>query len=328
VSTDLPGTPDDGLGAGTDLSVISFDDPHLLPFAKNPRRAERVIGAFLFVGLLGCAAYGALYWQGGQTQLEAIFLGGGLFCIGFGLTAWGKYLLPQGPFVEERHAAESSPADRRAMAEALEFRGKAVFRRRGFLGALLGGSMGVMGVVLAFPLLRSLGPRPGTYSDLDPATSMYHTDWRKGRRLVTFDGTPVSRHTLEVGGILTVFPEGFQDASTNAVDQTVLLRPQTTAIKTMPAGRETWTPEGYVAYSKVCTHAGCPVGLYQEETQQLLCPCHQSLFDILEGAIPVFGPAPRPLPQLPLSIDDDGWLRAQADYDQPIGPGFWERTTT
>ena len=125
-----------------------------------------------------------------------------------------------------------------------------------------------------------------------------------------------------------VFPEGFTSSDNDqAVDQTVLIRPQATPFVTKP-GRESWTPDEYVAYSKVCTHAGCPVGLYQEELLQLLCPCHQSLFDVTKGAQPVFGPAPRPLPQLPLYIDDDGFIRAQSGYDQPIGPGFWERNTT
>ena len=98
-------------------------------------------------------------------------------------------------------------------------------------------------------------------------------------------------------------------------------------ITTKP-GRETWGPAGYVAYSKVCTHAGCPVGLYEQLTQQLLCPCHQSLFNVREGAQPIFGPAPRPLAQLPLYVDGAGYLRAQTGYDEPIGPGFWERGGT
>ncbi|MGH6876918.1 MAG: ubiquinol-cytochrome c reductase iron-sulfur subunit, partial [Rhizomicrobium sp.] len=100
---------------------------------------------------------------------------------------------------------------------------------------------------------------------------------------------------------------------------------ETADIVTLP-GRETWGPKGYLAYSKMCTHAGCPVGLYEEVTQQLLCPCHQSLFNVKTGANPVFGPAPRPLPQLPLRIDSAGFLVAQAGYDQPVGPGFWERS--
>jgi ubiquinol-cytochrome c reductase iron-sulfur subunit len=92
-------------------------------------------------------------------------------------------------------------------------------------------------------------------------------------------------------------------------------------------GRETWGPEGYVAFSKVCTHAGCPVGLYQQQFKKLLCPCHQSTFDVADGASVSFGPATRPLPQLPLEVDDDGFLRAQSDYQEPVGPGFWDRGT-
>jgi ubiquinol-cytochrome c reductase iron-sulfur subunit len=91
-------------------------------------------------------------------------------------------------------------------------------------------------------------------------------------------------------------------------------------------GRETWTPDGYVVYSKICTHAGCPVGLYQRETQQLLCPCHQSSFDVLHHAKPVFGPAAAPLPQLPIELGADGFLRATGDFSEPVGPSFWRRS--
>ena len=150
---------------------------------------------------------------------------------------------------------------------------------------------------------------------------LYVTNWHKGSALVKADGTKVLATDLEVGGVLTVFPEGHAGG---AISQTILIRPSFQDIVTKP-GRETWGPQGYLAYSKVCTHAGCPVGLYQELTQQLLCPCHQSLFDVMTGANPVFGPAPRPLPQLPLEIDSQGYLRAQSGFDEPIGPGFWER---
>ena len=92
-------------------------------------------------------------------------------------------------------------------------------------------------------------------------------------------------------------------------------------------GREDWTPDGYVAYSKVCTHLGCPVGLYEQELELLVCPCHQSMFNVRNGAVPQFGPAPRPLPQMHLGYNDQGYLIAKAPYDQPVGPGFWERTT-
>lgn len=317
--TDSATTDGSAHGAGeaaTAFPVASFDDPHMEPYARNPRRAEAIVGVFLTLGILGFAAYGALYWEGGQTQLEGIFLGVGLFCFGFGLSAWGKYLFPRGPFVEERHSHQSSEAEVDAMTAVVSGRGKMMFRRRGFLGTILGAGAGIMGIVLAFPLLRSLGTVPKDTFD--------HTNWRTGSLLVDFTGRPVRSDDLEVGGVLTVFPKGFVG---NAMDQTILIRPAAIDIVTAP-GRETWAPLGNLAFSKVCTHAGCPVGLYQEQTQQLLCPCHQSLFDVGQGrpANPVFGPAPRPLPQLPLMIDSDGYLRAQAGYDQPVGPGFWERS--
>ena len=206
--------------------------------------------------------------------------------------------------IPPRPAIRSGPASRSIDNEI----------RRGFLGGLLGLGAALMGVVLAFPLLRSLGPKPGK--------TLFVTDGTRGAHLVDINGRRVRVADLEVGGALTVFPEGFVG---NAVDQTMLVRAGSTDIATKP-GRETWGPRGYLAYSKVCTHAGCPVGLYMEETQQLLCPCHQSLFDVLDGAQQVFGPAPRPLPQLALYVDGSGYLRAQAPYDQPIGPGFWERS--
>jgi ubiquinol-cytochrome c reductase iron-sulfur subunit len=273
-----------------------------------------VVGVFLLVGILGFVAYAATYWVGGQPQVEAVTLGLGFFGFGFGLAAWGKYLMPQGPFSEERHSLVSPEPEIRALNSAVSDRGKMVFRRRGFLGSLLGLGAAALGVVLAFPLLRSLGPQP--------KKTLFVTDWRRGSHLVDLDGRRISVGDLEVGGALTVFPEGFVGESQ---DQTMLVRASTADLVTKP-GRETWGPQGYLAYSKLCTHAGCPVGLYMELTQQLLCPCHQSLFDVLNGGQQVFGPAPRPLPQLPLYVDSEGYLRAQGPYHEPVGPGFWERS--
>ncbi|MDA8267679.1 MAG: Rieske 2Fe-2S domain-containing protein [Actinomycetota bacterium] len=328
VTTDEPGDREPGglaeeQAPSAPLPLASFDDPHLQPLAKQPGRAEGVVGILLVVGLLGFAAYGAVYWVGGQPQVEGISLGVGLFSFGFGLSAWGKYLLPQGPFMEKRHKLASSDDERAAMAAAIVERGGMMVKRRSFLGGILGIGGAVMGVVLAFPLLRSLGPVPAKTFDV--------TNWHKGSRLVDNLGRPVHVADLEVGGSLTVFPEGYTSEEAMAVDQTILIRiagPDVEVV-TEPS-RATWGPDGYLAFSKVCTHAGCPVGLFQHQTLQLLCPCHQSLFNVGQGrpATNVFGPAPRPLPQLPLYVDDAGFLRSQAGYDQPIGPGFWERTTT
>jgi ubiquinol-cytochrome c reductase iron-sulfur subunit len=313
-SSAAPPVAGDGELAG--LPVASFDDPLLRPFAKRPARAEMVVAFFLLVGLAGFVAYGALYWVGGQPQWEGVFMGVGLFAFGFGLSAWGKYLLPQGPFVEERHELVGTAREQAALSAAVVDRGVLVVRRRGFLGTLLGAGAAVMGVVLGFPLLRSLGPQPKKTFEL--------TNWKTGSYVVDLDGKPVHVTDLEVGGALTVFPQGFEGSP---VDQVMLVRaqPANENVVTKP-GREQWGPQGYVAYSKLCTHAGCPVGLYQELDQQLLCPCHQSLFDVLTGANPVFGPAPRPLPQLALRVDDQGLLRARRGFTEPVGPGFWERS--
>jgi len=293
----------------------SFPDPRLAPAARHPEKVERVILALFIIGLLGFAAFGALYWHGGrQPQLEGVFIGVGLMSLGFGLSSWGKYLMPRGPFVEERHPLAGEPQAQEVFKEALLGRGEYVVKRRGFLVGVMGLATTVFAIVAAFPFIRSLGPTPGDTLD--------KTSWKRGSRLVTADGRPVRADALEVGGILTVFPEGHAGS---AIAQTVLIRAADVSITTKP-GRESWAPRGYIAYSKVCTHAGCPVGLYQEQTQQLLCPCHQSLFDVLNGAQPVFGPAPRPLPQLPLMIDSEGFLRAQRGYEVPIGPGFWSRS--
>jgi ubiquinol-cytochrome c reductase iron-sulfur subunit len=305
---------DTGEDGATPTPVAAFDDPHLRPYAKHPQRAELVVGLCLAAGVLGFLAYAITYWVGGQTQVEAVTLGLGFFGFGFGLAAWGKYLMPQGPFAEERHSFVGTEPEIQALTSAVADRGKMVFRRRGFLGAILGLGAAAMGVVLAFPLLRSLGPQP--------KKSLFVTDWKRGAYLVDINGRRINVSDLDVGGAITVFPEGFVG---DAVDQTMLVRASTSDVITK-AGRETWGPQGYLAYSKLCTHAGCPVGLYMEQTQQLLCPCHQSLFDVLDGATQVFGPAPRPLPQLPLYLDSEGYLRAQSPYHEPVGPGFWERS--
>jgi quinol---cytochrome c reductase iron-sulfur subunit len=293
--------------------------------AKHPARVEAII-ALAFVLALGCfALFGAAYWQNWSYWTLGGSIGAGLLLLGFGLTAWGKYLMPQGPFVEERHSLLSSKDERDAMSAALVERSAIVVKRRKMLGGLFAGGAGLFGLVALFPLLRSLGPLPGK--------SLEVTDWRRGTVLVDANGRPVRRDTLVPGGIMTVYPEhtvngrtGFITEDGQAVDQTVLIRLPGGPFTTKP-GREDWTPGGYVAYSKLCTHLGCPVGLYEQQLELLVCPCHQSMFNVRNGAVPQFGPAPRPLPQLALMFNDDGYLAAQGPYDQAVGPGFWERTT-
>jgi ubiquinol-cytochrome c reductase iron-sulfur subunit len=300
------------------LQGLPENDPHLQPASRNPVQVERVIAVCFVAGILCVAGFGACFWVNAKPWTLGATLGGGLSFLGIGLVAWGKYLMPQGPFVEERHVLANSQDDRDALAASIVQRGGGVVKRRKLLGGLLGGGLGIFGVVALFPLLRSLGPLPKQTLD--------HTDWRKGSYAVDITGRRIHVGDLAVGSIVTVFPEGTQNTDRGqAVDQTVLIRISNENFTTQK-GRETWGPKGYLAYSKLCTHLGCPVGLYEQELQVLVCPCHQSTFNVLNGAIPEFGPAPRPLPQLPLYVDASGYLRAQDGYNQPVGPGFWERS--
>jgi ubiquinol-cytochrome c reductase iron-sulfur subunit len=310
--------PGDNHGEPTPVT-IRLDADQFQVAAANPREVELLVALTFLLGLAGFIGFGAAYWVAASNFWLGITLGVGFLGLGTGMVAWGKYLMPRGPFSESRHSMVPTQAEKDRIISDFSSRGKIVVERRTFLTKILGAASAVFGVVVMFPLIRSLGPLPKQYSEA--------TTWHKDSFLVRIDGTKVTKDAVEFGGMLTVFPEG--DAG-GALSQTMLVRQQPPPGQkniVTAAGRETWSPLGYMAFSKVCTHAGCPIGLYQQQTHQLLCPCHQSLFDVGPGkaAQPVFGPAPRPLPQLPLYIDADGFLRAQKPYNQPVGPSFWWR---
>ncbi len=247
----------------------------------------------------------------GNTQLEGLFFGLAFLGIGVAIVLWSKHLMPHEQVIQERHEMESSEEENDKFEELVQDTVGVVTRRK-FLSRLGLASIGALGLAAIFPL-RSLGP--------SPRDALFHTKWKSGARLVDHEGDLVKADRLQVGSILTVFPEGERPDDNSA---TLLIRVPENDFKPMK-GTENWAVEGNVAYSKVCTHVGCPVSLYRETTHELLCPCHQSTFDVLDGARPSFGPAARPLPQLPLAIDAEGHLIAQSDYREPVGPGFWNR---
>jgi ubiquinol-cytochrome c reductase iron-sulfur subunit len=273
-------------------------------------RAERAIVAALGVSILASLGLIVLYALGGGAQLEGILLALALGGVGAAIVIWAIALLAAPIEVEERHSLESSGEERTGAREALD--PEQISRRR-FLVRLLGGASAVLGAALVLPAL-SLGPEPGR--------DLFRTGWRAGSRVVDAKGTPIRPGDLPLGSVQTVFPSGEVGRPDS---QTLLIRVRAEDLR-LAAGRADWAPQGAIGYSKICTHAGCPVGLYRAEEHALLCPCHQSTFDVLRGAVPIFGPAARPLPQLPLEVDGDGYLVARGDFPEPVGPGFWDMT--
>ena len=306
---------------------------------KLDRRAERQIaGMFLLAALLAvafCVAYVTI--DKDQTFLRfsaqnfalGVTLGGSLMLIGSGIIRWAKQLMGDHEIAELRHPSASSDDDRtQALADlnaGLEESGVA---RRPLIRNSLIGAVGALGLP-AVIMLRDLGPLPYGHKN---------TVWRKGMRVVNdVSGTPIKPSDLEVGQLVNAEPEALFEvdekgervlagtaalqAKSKAAVIVVRMRPE--AIHAA-RGRENWGIDGILCYSKICTHVGCPISLWEQQTHHLLCPCHQSTFDLANNGKVVFGPAHRPLPQLPLGVDADGYLIALSDFQEIIAPSYPE----
>jgi quinol---cytochrome c reductase iron-sulfur subunit len=309
------------------------DDPKMI---VHGQRAERVVAAcFTLAFFTGCAFVAAYVGIGVGTVDKTLrsnlglgtTLAATLLLLGTGALIWVRHLMPNVELTEERHELRSDDADREGFqevfkqgAEYSQFVKRPLIRRTLMLGTL---------PLLAAPvvLLRDLGPKPGT--------SLRHTVWSPGRRLLVYGtNTPITPAEFSApGSMITIVPDGYQDNDDDLVKAAVILikfRPGELDIPTRMQGSTlvgtmNWTVDNIVAYSKICTHVGCPVALYEQTTHHILCPCHQSTFDAAKGAEVIFGPAARPLPQLPLTTDSSGYLVAKSDFTQPVGPSFWER---
>jgi ubiquinol-cytochrome c reductase iron-sulfur subunit len=238
--------------------------------------------------------------------------------VAVGAVIWIRYLMPSVELTEERKPLASNRQQRAEFEETFTEGAEASgFAKR----PLLRRTLIAASVALAVPpivVLRDLGPLPGT--------SLRHTVWRKGMRLLVYGpNTPLRPADFAIPGqMITVVPDGYQDnLDALAKATTIILKFGPGQLKAPTVMN--WTVDGIVAYSKICTHVGCPVALYEQTTHHILCPCHQSTFDATRGAEVIFGPAARPLPQLPLGTDAEGFLVAKSDYHEPVGPSFWER---
>ncbi len=309
------------------------DDPRVILHGK---RAERVVAAcFTLAFISGCGFIAAYVGLGvhtvDKTLRSNLALGTSLsvtlLALGLGALIWVRHLMPDVEIVEQRHELRSDEQDRRAFQETFkegaaqsQFVKRPLVRRTLMLGTL---------PLLAAPivLLRDMGPLPGT--------SLRHTVWSPGRRLlVAGTDQPLTPAEFSApGSMITIVPDGYADDADALIKAAVILikfRPGELDIPTTTQGSTligtmNWTVDNIVAYSKICTHVGCPVALYEQTTHHILCPCHQSTFDAAKGAEVIFGPAARPLPQLPMTVDSQGYLVAKSDFTQPVGPSFWER---
>ena len=322
---------------GRDERQFDAPPPPQGPVIHQPRRedidesaaraAERKIAAMFVLSFLAVIGFVVVFFAApykfGErnnalfTPLLALLMAVALGGIGAGAVKWAKSIMVDEEAVQERHGFASLPEERAATAEALKegYQQTGLPRRKLLRNTLLLGAGSL--ALLPLPLLVDLGP----YAHKERA--LRTTAWRKGVRLVRTNGTPVRLGDLQIGALETVFP-GVPGGDVTGDSATMLIRMQPDVF--IPRrGRENWSVDGHVAYSVICTHLGCPVKLYEQQTHHLFCPCHQSTFDAANGAKVLFGPAARSLPQLAISVDADGYFIAQGDYSEPVGPSFWER---
>jgi len=334
---------------GTDLEVAEHGDAPLFPLPahrhrstdtdpKAARRAERQVAAMFGLSALCTIGFVVAYvaiptdtfislGPIGVLQLSNLVLGltfgAAILLIGLGAIQWAKKLMADEEIVDERHPLGSPKEDQDAALEAFQ----TGLAESGFVERKLVRRT-LIGALLLFPIplvvvLKDMGPLP--------EQALNHTIWRKGSRIVVdVTGQPLRPEDLAIGTLVSASPadlaavqeaEGNLDARAKA--SIILVRMRPSDIKSQQG--QGWDYEGILAFSKICTHAGCPIALYQQRQHALLCPCHQSTFDLSDGGKVVFGPAARPMPQLPITIDANGFLVAQSDFQQPVGPSFWER---
>jgi ubiquinol-cytochrome c reductase iron-sulfur subunit len=269
-----------------------------------------------------------------NNMFVGLGIGLALLAIGIAAIHWSKAIMSDKEHTEPRHATRGRDSTRaaavQAFAEANEESGfgRRVMVRNSLIAAV------VASVAPAIVLFRGLAPQSSAANPIagDPVALLSHTMWEPGMRLAHDpEGGPIRAADITLGSAVHVIPEplaelsheeGYLEEKAKAIVLLMRLLPEE-LIETPE--RADWSYQGIVAYSKVCTHVGCPVALYEQQTHHLLCPCHQSQFDVADGAAVIFGPAARPLPQLPITVDDEGYLIARSDFTEPVGPSFWER---
>jgi ubiquinol-cytochrome c reductase iron-sulfur subunit len=338
--------------AGTVPIADPVADPGIHPHQPRPtdvdetsaRRAERQIATFFglssVLALLFCVAYftfdigedpDTILGYGASNVALGTTLGLSLLFLGIGVIQWARKLMGDVEISEDRHPSRSSDEDRAEVIESLTLGiDESAIGRRPLVRNSLLGALGALGLPVIVAL-RDLGPLPGDV--------LYHTVWKKGVRVVQdVTGAPIRPVDMEIGQLVNAEPslffetdshghplyEGAELQAEKAKAAVIVVRMHPDDI-TPDEGKENWGVEGILCFSKICTHVGCPISLWEQQTHHLLCPCHQSTFDLGDNGKVIFGPAARALPQLPLGLDSEGYLIALSDFEEPVGPSFWER---
>ncbi len=327
---------------------------------KAEKRAERQVAGLFVLAVVSAVLFLVSYFVfqigddtdtlgnlGASNVALGVTLAVTLLAMGAGIIQWARKLMGDHEIVEMRHSASSSQEDREATVGILKTGleesglGRRPLIRNSLLAA--GGVLGILPIVM----LRDLGPLPGdkldhTIWDMNTWTPEEQAWWatqdRTLQRVVRdVVGTPILASELEIGDLVNAEPEIVFATTPDGqpvVEGTDLLVAKSKAAVILnrmdpddivSEQTKNWSVDGIVCYSKICTHVGCPISLLERTTHHVLCPCHQSTFDLTDSGKVLFGPAARPLPQLDITVDDEGYLVARHDFDEPVGPSFWER---
>jgi ubiquinol-cytochrome c reductase iron-sulfur subunit len=296
------------------------EDGRMVPEGDPDPRAEYLVVVLLAIAALFACGFIVTYAELSQEQMPNWLLGvciaGSLASIAAALVVVAHRLVVTEELEEDY--PQEHPDEQQQLAQLVRESGSRITRRRLLIGTAgaAGGALGLAGLT---PVL-SLGP----LWDTEPLQT---SPWYRGRRLVDAQGKPMLAADIEEETFYSAFPQGANPEE--LASPLVLVRMKEAELR-LPAGRAGWAPYGILAYSRICTHAGCAIELYRkprfpvvEPKPALVCPCHYSTFDPATGATVIFGPAGRPLPQLPLMIDADGYLAAAGDFSARVGPGWW-----
>jgi len=293
------------------------------------------------------------------TPLYGLTFGLSILAIGIGAVLFQKKFIPEEISIQDRHDGASSELHRKTAAanltDALE---GSTIKRRKMIGLSLGVGLGAFGVGTLVAFIGGLIKNP--WAKVVPTADgkdavLFTSGWTPrfhGETIYMARATGVPGESpfvkmrpedIDAGGMETVFPWRESDGDGTTVESEhhltaisygvrnpvmlIRIRPGDMARVVKRKGQESFNFGELFAFTKVCSHLGCPSSLYEQQTYRILCPCHQSQFDALHFARPIFGPAARALAQLPITIDQDGYLVANGDYIEPVGPAFWERTS-